>query len=67
VVLSAEDLCRSWRHQTVSKGDKLTQGTAAIAEGNNKARPEWGCVEGQDKAKDAPADPWAPEVAKAKT
>ncbi len=49
--VDAEALCRSWKHQTVSKDDKLTQDTAAIAEGNNNARPTWGCQLGADKAK----------------
>ena len=49
--MTADELCQSWKHQTVSKNDKLTQGTAEIAEGNNKARPEWGCEYGADKAK----------------
>ena len=63
VVLSVDDLCQSWRHQTVSKADKLTQPTAAIADGNNRARPEWGCEPGKDQAK-PDANPWAPTVAK---
>jgi len=51
IVVTADELCRSWRHQTVSKGDTLTDGTAATIEGNNKSRPEWGCEPGQNKAK----------------
>lgn len=51
VVVTADQLCQSWKHQTVSKDDKLTDGTAAVAEGNNKSRPEWGCQYGKDKAK----------------
>jgi hypothetical protein len=51
VVVTAEELCKSWRHQTVSKDDKITNDTAAVAEGNNKSRPEWGCEYGADKAK----------------
>ena len=50
VMISQGDLCKSWRHQTVSKQDKLTQGTAKIAEGNNNARPLWGCEPGKDRA-----------------
>lgn len=50
-VVTADELCRSWRHQTVSKHDVLTEGTAATIEGNNKSRPEWGCEPGQDRAK----------------
>lgn len=51
VMVDAEALCKSWRHGTVSKDDKLTQGTAEIIEGNNKARPNWECVYGEDRAK----------------
>jgi len=50
-VVTAEELCRSWRHQSISKADKLTDATASQIEGNNNARPAWGCVPGQDKAK----------------
>ena len=51
IVVTAEELCRSWRHQTVSKADVLTDGTAATIEGNNHSRGEWGCQPGQNKAK----------------
>jgi hypothetical protein len=51
IVVTADALCKSWKHQTVSKRDVLTQDTAAGIEGNNKARPEWGCEYGQDQAK----------------
>jgi hypothetical protein len=51
IVVTAEELCRSWRHQTVSKSDVLTDGTAATIEGNNQSRVEWGCQPGQNKAK----------------
>jgi hypothetical protein len=51
IVVTADELCRSWRHQTVSKSDTLTDGTAATIEGNNKSRGEWGCEPGQNKAK----------------
>lgn len=51
VVVTADQLCQSWKHQTVSKDDKVTNDTAAIAEGNNKSRPEWGCEYGKNKAK----------------
>lgn len=51
VVVTADQLCQSWQHQTVSKDDKLSNDTAAIAEGNNKSRPEWGCEYGKNKAK----------------
>lgn len=51
LVVTAEELCRSWKHQTVSKRDTLTQETAAGIEGSNKARPNWGCEYGADAAK----------------
>lgn len=51
VVVTADELCRSWRHQTVSKDDKLTDGTASGIEGNNNARPAWGCQYGENKSK----------------
>lgn len=50
-VVTVEELCRSWRHQTISKADKLTDGTASQIEGNNNARPTWGCQPGENKAK----------------
>lgn len=51
VMVDADALCKSWRHGTVSKDDKLTQGTAEVIEGNNKARPTWDCEYGADRAK----------------
>lgn len=51
VVVTAEALCKDWQHQTVSKDDKLTQGTAEQIEAGNKSRPEWGCEYGQNRAK----------------
>jgi len=51
VVVTADSLCESWRHQTVSKNDKLTDETAAIAEGNNLSRVHWGCEFGKNRAK----------------
>jgi len=51
IVVTAEELCKSWRHQTVSKADVLTDKTAAPIEGNNESRAEWGCAPGQNKAK----------------
>lgn len=51
VVVTADELCRDWQHQTVSKDDKLTQGTAEQIEGSNKSRPAWGCEYGQNRAK----------------
>jgi hypothetical protein len=49
-VIATDELCKSWRHQTVSKGDKLTEKTAAVIEGNNEARPAWGCKPGENEA-----------------
>jgi pantothenate kinase type III len=51
VFVDADALCESWKHQTVSKDDKLTQGTAEIADGNNKSRPKWQCQYGENRAK----------------
>lgn len=50
-MVDADALCKSWRHGTVSKDDKLTQGTAEVIEGNNKSRPNWQCEYGADRAK----------------
>lgn len=50
-VVDREQLCRSWRHQTVSKDDKLTDKTATGIEGNNGARTKWGCVWGRNQIK----------------
>lgn len=52
-LIAAEQLCQSWRHQTISKHDKITDGTASQIEGSNKARPEWGCEYGANRAKGA--------------
>lgn len=51
IVVTADKLCADWRHQTVSKNDKMTDGTAAQVEASNKSRPAWGCQYGQNKAK----------------
>jgi hypothetical protein len=51
VFVSADKLCKSWRHQPTHKGDKLTDKTAAGIEGNNEARPAWGCERGANRAK----------------
>lgn len=51
IMVDAESLCQSWKHGTVSKDDKLTQGTAETIEGNNKARPNWQCEYGENRAK----------------
>jgi len=53
--IAAESLCRSWKHQTISPADQLADSTAAGIEGNNKARPAWGCEYGKDRAQEAPA------------
>jgi hypothetical protein len=50
-VIAIDELCKSWRHQTISKADKLTDGTASQIEGSNNARPAWGCQPGEDRAK----------------
>ena len=52
-LIAADKLCESWRHQTIRKADKLTEDTAAQIEGNNKARPEWGCAFGENRVKGA--------------
>jgi hypothetical protein len=49
--VDADALCKSWKHQTVSKDDKLTQDTAAGIEGSNKSRPNFQCVYGENAAK----------------
>lgn len=51
LVVTADELCQSWRHQRISKDDRLTQGTAEQIEGSNNARPAWGCEPGADRAK----------------
>lgn len=50
-VIAIDELCKSWKHQTVSKKDILTEPTASGIEGNNNARPAWGCELGKDEAK----------------
>jgi hypothetical protein len=49
-LIATDELCKSWRHQPVHKGDKLTEKTAAGIEGNNEARPAWGCEPGENRA-----------------
>lgn len=49
VVATAENLCRDWQHQKISKNDKLTDGTASQIEANNKSRPTWGCAYGRNE------------------
>jgi hypothetical protein len=51
VTVQASELCKSWRHQTISRHDVLTDGTAAGIEGSNGARLAWGCAYGKNKAK----------------
>lgn len=50
VITDAEYLCKDWKHQTVSKHDKLTQETAEQIEANNLSRPAWGCKPGENRA-----------------
>ena len=49
--IAADKLCQSWRHKTITKADKLSEPTASQIEGDNKARPEWGCEFGENRAK----------------
>jgi hypothetical protein len=49
-LIATDDLCKSWRHQPTHKGDKITEKTAAVIEGNNEARPAWGCAPGKNEA-----------------
>lgn len=51
MIVTADELCKDWRHGTVSKNDKLTQETAEHIEGSNKSRPNWGCEPGENRAK----------------
>lgn len=44
-------LCRDWKHQSVSKDDKLTDKTASGIEGSNDARVNWGCAPNKNTAK----------------
>lgn len=50
-LIANDELCRSWRHQTIKAADVLTEETARQIEGSNKARPAWGCAYGANKAK----------------
>lgn len=50
-VATAENLCKDWRHQTVSKDDKLTDKTASQVEASNESRVNWGFEAGKNKAK----------------
>jgi hypothetical protein len=38
---------------TIKAADRITETTAAQIEGSNKARPEWGCAYGANRAKGA--------------
>ena len=51
IVVTADELCKDWRHSTVSRNDKLTQETAEQIEASNKSRPNWGCASGENRAK----------------
>lgn len=42
-IVNSEALCADWKHQTVSKRDKITEETASQIEASNKSRPAWGC------------------------
>lgn len=44
-------LCESWRHKKITKADKLSEETASMIEGDNKARVEWQCEYGENRAK----------------
>lgn len=46
-----EQLCKSWRHQTIGKDDVLTDKTASGIEGSNAARTAWGCAWGKRTVK----------------
>lgn len=50
-VVTANELCQDWRHQTVSKDDQITDQTASQIEASNKSRVNWGCVAGKNVAK----------------
>ncbi len=51
LVVTADALCKDWRHKTVSKNDKLTDQTASNIEADNLSRPNWGCEYGQNRSK----------------
>lgn len=51
IVATADELCKDWRHKTVSKADVLTEKTASDLEGDNGARVNWGCKPGENAAK----------------
>lgn len=49
-IVNANELCRDWQHQTVSKEDKLTQETASNLEASNGSRVNWGCAPKENRA-----------------
>ena len=55
-LIARDSLCKSWRHKTLSKAeiDALARVPNADLpsqiEGDNKARPEWGCRYGKNEA-----------------
>ncbi len=51
VIANSDQLCKDWRHLTVSKRDKLTDKTAAGMEASNHSRENWGCKLGENAAK----------------
>lgn len=53
VPIAVDRLCEGWRHTTIKKADRLTDHTASQIEGGNKARSEWGCEYGSNRAKGA--------------
>jgi hypothetical protein len=44
--IARANLCRDWRHETISKDDQISEKTAAQIEAANKSRPAWGCKYG---------------------
>lgn len=50
-IANSAQLCRDWRHQTVSKDDQLTDKTAAGMESSNNSRTAWGCAWGKNQSK----------------
>lgn len=50
-VVTAENLCKDWRHQSTGKADVLTDKTASQIEANNDSRVTWGCMPGRNQAK----------------
>lgn len=49
-LIATDSLCKSWRHQTIKSGDKMDEATASQIEGNNRARPAWGCKYGRNES-----------------